>query len=130
MTKINDQIQSDSRRRIEAVLKESAEPLSAFDIARLSGVSLSITRTHLSQAVHKHRAYNANPNKRNQSRYGWGRPQVTAVSQPRTYIPEGTYTPPEIHTRSGSQDFLSMPSLRSGSRVAYRLPISMAGGGE
>jgi hypothetical protein len=105
-------VTSPSRIAIEAVLKSATKPLTAFDIAKLTNLTLPVIRTHLGNGVHHGRLHNVNPEKRNHSAYLWGK----APSETRDvcrHIPEGTYDGAELRPysgRTGAMDAYSLPS--------------------
>ncbi len=125
--KINQTISSDARLRVEAALKEATGPLSAQAISDLSGISISLTRTHLGNAIHKGRARNINP-KRNGALYLWGAaalPELTA-GLPRFMV--GTYAGEKpIAIRPGSMEAYELPSMERGQSIERKRPLIVGG---
>jgi hypothetical protein len=112
MKPLNHTVSSDSRLKIEAILKEATKPLSAAEVSELSGVSISITRTHLGNGIHKGRIRNLSPNKRGASLYVWGKEPVNVTHRQR-FVPEGEYDGAELRPftgRIGAMDAYSIPS--------------------
>lgn len=127
MNKINLTTHSSAREAIERVLKEAAGPLSGPEISRLSGISISLTRTHLAHGMNKGRITNLNPNRRGHALYVWG--MQDAAPPVVRFRPTGLYTGERsIPVRAGSNEFLKCPSRRGDELVPHALPISMAGG--
>ncbi len=129
MKTISQNIASTSRLAVEQVLKESSCALSAQEISDLSGVSISITRTHLGNAINKNRAHNLNPASRGRALYVWGsQPEEFGDATPRRFVSTEPYVPTSIVTRPGALDAFALPSLSAnGERIPRKLPIIIAG---
>jgi hypothetical protein len=124
----------EARMAVEEALQTGTResPIDALAIASITGLSISLVRTHVNNCIERHLAHNVNTPGQVGAAYAWGmRPdsrKLGNVAQPRNGIPTGRYTGEKpIYTRPGSDDFLKLPSRRGDSTVEWERPFIISG---
>jgi hypothetical protein len=106
-------------------------PLSAFDVAELSGVPITLTRTHIGNIINHNLAYNLNPASRGSALYVWGmKPDQRKpgnVALPRTSVMDGTFTGVRWNIRERADQHKSCPSRSGDDLNPWAPPILIAG---
>jgi hypothetical protein len=115
---------------VEEALKTGTReaPIDAAEIASITGLSMSLVRTHVSNCVNTHLAHNVNKTGQVGAAYAWGmRPDPRRggnYAQPRDGIPSGRYTgekPAPI--REGAMEAYGLPTLSNGERIERKRPF-------
>jgi hypothetical protein len=111
---------SETRLAIEEALKTGTResPINAAEIAEMTGLSISLVRTHVNNCIERHQAHNVNTPGQVGAAYAWGRKPEPGkspnVAQPRqSTFKDGDYDGRELRPftgRAGAMDAYGLPS--------------------
>jgi hypothetical protein len=120
----------EARLAVEEALKTGTreQPITALEISAITGLSLALVRTHVSNCCNCYLAHNVMPAGQPGAAYAWGmRPDPRKsphVAQPRQKPMMGTYTGERTSpAREGSDVAFTLPSLWQGKPQERRRPV-------
>jgi len=109
----------EARLAVEEALKTGTRehPIDAYEIAAITGLSVPLVRTHISNCCNSYLAHNVKPPGQPGAAYVWGRrpdPHKPNVAQPRqSTFKDGDYDGRELRPftgRAGAMDAYGLPS--------------------